>query len=334
MTRPASIAEAEQEAQLAHLAWLDANELEVDANLCPDSHEDYFPSGSNLPGEIEGLALCAENVGCAANRVTPASERALGELAGLTTKVFVDSGAFSELKDGKQPRWSKVLALYARLARVLGQQLYVVAPDKIGDQAQTFERLSRFAAELRELRLDRANVIVAIQRGSIPMAQFYARCCELLGFRPIAGIPLNKCPVPPAELRAFVDAARPRAVHFLGRGPESPIFEDVWQAVREGSPLTRIYSDSVAIKRLSGRTNGRSHGPRAITAAQDAVRLEQPGCSSQVVKRESARRVFHAAAQARIDEDKAAGWFDAELYSSWEEANGETDAVVHRNAAA
>ena len=41
-------------------------------------------------------------------------------------------------------RWEKVLSLYERLGTALGSQLFVVAPDMLGNQDVTLERLARY----------------------------------------------------------------------------------------------------------------------------------------------------------------------------------------------
>lgn len=58
----------------------------------------YFASGSNHPGEIEGLSSIGFNVGVAASEVKSAEAvGALLALAGTGIRVFVDSGAFGEV---------------------------------------------------------------------------------------------------------------------------------------------------------------------------------------------------------------------------------------------
>jgi hypothetical protein len=322
-----AVRHVEAHAAFAHELWLEGRDRD---ELCPDAHADYFCSGSNLPGEIEGLAAAAENVGVAAPEVSEAAEQALVNLAGMLTKVFVDSGAFSEVGFGpqgpfvKEPitaeKWAERLGLYLRLAPVLRHQLYVVAPDQVAFQRETLERLQRYAGEMRIVRSHRANVIVPVQKGELPMAVFFDRARELLGFEPIAGVPMKKDATSVEELRAFVAAAQPRAVHLLGIGPDSRGFSAAVAAIREAAPNTRIFCDSVAIRRMVGRTNGKGKGPRRMTAAQDRVRAAKPGASSREVKREAARAVFMDDGARRVREGKAAGWYDAELFGSWEES--------------
>jgi hypothetical protein len=60
--------------------------------------EDYFPSGSNHAGEIRGFTDAGMGVGVSAKHVDAAAVRELEALAGTGKKVFVDSGAFEEIK--------------------------------------------------------------------------------------------------------------------------------------------------------------------------------------------------------------------------------------------
>ena len=49
-------------------------------------------------------------------------------------------------------------------------------------------------------------------------------------------------------------------MHLLGLGPESPRFAAAVEAIRSGAPLVEVFCDSVKLKRLVGRTNGRGGG--------------------------------------------------------------------------
>ncbi len=115
----------------------------------------YFLSGSNRPGEIASLGKVGADIGVAAPEISEAAESELHALAGSDVLVFVDSGAFSEVRFGpggvevvkpiSDEDWAARLALYKRLATSLGSSLYCVAPDMIGSQSVTLARLGRFS---------------------------------------------------------------------------------------------------------------------------------------------------------------------------------------------
>jgi hypothetical protein len=229
----------------------------------------YFASGSNRASMIRGVAAAGRALGVAANEVSPSSEQALYELAGTGIPVFVDSGAFGEVllnephkhrKGSKACRektcpgagnvpfpnepeytfvevkpithqaWLKVLALYSRLAQSLGPQVYLVAPDRVGSQTLTMQRLKRYAPQVRELRKTGANIIVGLQRANedvpglkLSAYKFDLKVREVLGFDDyIRGIPSRRGATPPAEVGVFVAELRKRIpvprIHLLGKG--------------------------------------------------------------------------------------------------------------------
>lgn len=243
----------------------------------------YFPSGSNHQGEIEGFAALGMPVGVAAPEVSEGAIVALERLAGSRSIVFVDSGAFSEVAFGPTgpqiveeitaEEWDRRLGLYERLGRALGRQLFAVAPDCVGFQAKTLERLATYADRVRALRAIGVNVIVPIQKGELSMAAFDERACEILGFADyVRGIPSKKDATTTADIVAFL-TARPQAerVHLLGLGAESERYPEVIAAIEAVRPDLDLYCDSVLIRRFVGKTNGAGGGPRKYTATIDGV---------------------------------------------------------------
>ncbi|TAL40471.1 MAG: hypothetical protein EPN91_13150 [Salinibacterium sp.] len=251
----------------------------------------WFASGSSRVADIRGWADARAPIGVTALVLTAKgwriglSEdvlRTLGALRGIP--VFVDSGAFSEVRfqragppivvrpldDGD---WRQVIALYSRLVATLGAQVYVVAPDRVGDQDVTLARLTTYAAELRALRDQGANVLVAIQRGELAAADFYRRVVAVLGFEAIPALPAMKAAMTPAEVLAFVREVKPARVHLLGMGARNRKFDGILRSLRDASPTTAVSLDSNRIVAAVGR--GRS--PRKLTRAQDVARDEMGG---------------------------------------------------------
>lgn len=298
-----------------------------------DAQTRYFPSGSNHVGEVEGLSRAGENVGVTACNLGGPAEAALLDMRGNASLVFVDSGAFSEVAFGPNgpkvvrpispEQWERRLALYMRLARGLGRQLFAVGPDMVGNQTETLARLHRYAETLREIRAERANVIVPVQKGDAPMSVFYSAAQMVLGFRCIAGIPMKKDATTIADLREFCGTTQPRAVHLLGLGPRSPRYWPAVRVIREVSPLTLIYSDSVRIRGMVGREEGKA--PRKYTAAQDAARARGATTVAQV-KSDGIFAVMYDEGLDRAARALDAGWYDKELFGSWAEAQRATRA--------
>lgn len=257
-------------------------------NTKKNSTLNYFVSGSNHAGEIEGLAAVGFNVGVAAPHVNESAALALLKLVGTGIKVFVDSGAFGEVtfENGapevkaliSEAAWMVIFGLYLRLARVLGGQLYVVAPDMVGFQKESLERLERYAHIVTALRLMGANVIVPVQKGRLPMALFAKRACSILGVTPdqvIWGVPSKKDATSLKDLKAFASwlgcQKVPTRLHLLGLGVRSPKYLPALAAVKLAAPNCTVFSDSVRITALVGRGKDGKH-PRKLTAALDAAK--------------------------------------------------------------
>lgn len=245
----------------------------------------YFASGSSRPADIRGFGAIGHAIGVAAPDVSPQAEIELARLAGTGVQVFVDSGAFSEVKFGSEgvrvvkpitdAMWRDRLALYRRLALALGAQIHLVAPDRIGDQDETLRRLSCYALELRALRALGANVLVPIQKGTRSQALFVREIELALGFSDfVHAIPSKKKATSMPELHAYLTAVRPSKLHFLGMGVQNAIAPAVIALIDEIVPGASVAFDSNLI-----RANvGRGRAPRKLTRARDeASRLIAAG---------------------------------------------------------
>ena len=234
-----------------------------------------FASGANHAGEIQGFADVQHDVGVAAPELSAAGEAALIALAGTDVQVFVDSGAFSEFTKGHaitDADWRERLALYRRLAVKLGDQVHVVAPDKVGDQEETLARLATYRAEVAELHQFGARVLVPIQKGARSQADFAAAVSSVLGFTGwVPAVPMKMAATSTEELAAFVAAVQPAQLHLLGIGPRSRNAAEVFAAIRTAAPSCLFTCDSNIARAHVGRAgNGRTKA-RTLTAAMDLV---------------------------------------------------------------
>ena len=187
----------------------------------------YFASGSNRVGEIRGLAAVGHDIGVAVPELTDEAVLELAKLEGTDVNVFVDSGAYSEVRftqDGPvvvremtELAWARVFAIYLRLAH-LRTQLWIVAPDRIGDQELTLARLAEHRAAIRELIDAGVRVLVVMQKGTDTQAIFARRVTAVIGEGWIPALPAKKAATSPAELATFVDELKPKHVHLLGLG--------------------------------------------------------------------------------------------------------------------
>ena len=217
-----------------------------------------FASGSNHAGEIRGWAALGRDVGVAVPELSEEAIVELEALAGSDVAVFVDSGAFSEVSFGPDgpkvvkpitdAEWLRRLAVYGRLARALGGQLHIVAPDRVGDQCVTLARLERYADELRELDALGAHVLVPVQKGSLSQADFMRAAESLLGIDCTPALPCKKAATTAAELATFCDEYRPYRMHLLGLGPRGPRTVAYLAAVAEHAPGAQVTIDSCTIR--------------------------------------------------------------------------------------
>ena len=241
----------------------------------------YFASGTNRAPEIVGAAAAGADIGVAAPEVTAAAEAELVKLAGSDVLVFVDSGAFSEVAkdfpfDVVKPitaaEWTKRLELYKRLSAALGNSVYLVAPDQVGNQEKTLERLTTYAADVLECQALGARILVPMQLGGDLLA-FAAAVDAILGTDWIPAFPCKKSPVTAAQVAEFAAARRPKHVHLLGlgiRNPKTPAFLEAL------ATFCSVSLDSCWIGSAAGRTNGpKVDGKgtrRRLTIASDLAR--------------------------------------------------------------
>ena len=263
----------------------------------------HFASGSNRTPDIKGFAHdLGYNIGLVADEIREEQFELLENLAGKGVKVFVDSGAFGEVtfpKNGppivKKPitheDWNRRFATYERLARALGDQLTIVAPDRVGSQEVTLERMSRYAeATYENGAMLGARVLVPVQKGEIPMDRFYQMQADALGFdigvndQPdprgldgyyVPAMPMMKDATTPEQVGEFVAKVRPPEIHLLGMGPSNRKLEETVAAIRNASPDTVITMDSNLLGSKQGRdrkkTSDNPTGARAFTFAQDKI---------------------------------------------------------------
>lgn len=287
----------------------------------------YFASGLNDPGEIRGVTMAGYRVGISCSELRPGLldtvERAV---ALLGQHVFVDSGAFSEVREVEGrlvPRrplsdadWAARMDVYERLARSCGALAWLVAPDKVGDQAATLQRLRRWAPRLRAIQRVYDDpwfgpqLIVPLQKGALTLSDFAQAACEALGLSEdelVWGLPSKKAATTLQELADFARSSPPDArFHLLGMSPFNPMFEPAVTTLRYHCPDAGITCDAVRHVALVGRRSGL----KPLTAAQDDIRRTRRGLTPSQVKRHALERVLGKESLALLYDN---GYVDPEL---------------------
>jgi hypothetical protein len=132
-------------------------------------------------------------------------------------KVFVDSGAFAAFLTGETIDWTDVIQRYQRIIDCtlhLPTNLYVVAPDVVGDQAATLTLIGQWKSAIVSMINAGANVIVPIQHGNIPAQDMINLIKTSLGTdKWVAGIPSNRAAMPLEECATLSH----HTYHILGR---------------------------------------------------------------------------------------------------------------------
>jgi len=277
-----------------------------------------FASGTNTAATIKGMASVRFDIGVAAPHISRvckvcrskkggrkkvcehSNESTLLALAGTDVQVFVDSGAFSEVKFNEEKlgfdvvkpitdaKWNKILDLYKRLGEGLAEQAWVVAPDQVGSQEVTLERLERYADRLAEIADTGAVVMIVAQKGALSQADFFRAALKASGLEGrsnvVAAAPCKKAATSPAELADFVRDLAPEHVHCLGLGPTNPKI-DAYMEAFVGSKTT-VSLDSCWITANVGKAKGKTKAKPYTRAQELAVLvLEQAGLEVTVERK-------------------------------------------------
>lgn len=267
-----------------------------------------FGSGANMIRDIEAHAGQGWNPGVAALTVT---DEAVDHLAAsdLVRDIFIDSGAFSEVAfpdDGPpvvvrpftEKDWDRVLDVYQRITETQRGSVHLVAPDRVGSQAETLERLERYAPQMAALARQGAEILVPLQRGSASLSEFWGQAVDALDFpadlrnRLVPAIPLKKKANDPAAVIEFVRKERPYRIHLLGMGERNNKAQGLLAALKKTHIGTMVSMDSNQITSLVGRNNGPGGGPRLITQLRDAVLRLVPDATAAEVQKWGTKAAF------------------------------------------
>ena len=220
-----------------------------------------FASGSNCIPEIRGFSALGIPPGLAAAQLVgregdfSAAVTEIEALAGTGMPVFLDSGAFGEFRSGveiSEKTWFARLALYEHLAKILGPQLYVVAPDKVCNQPATLERLQHFSFEMRNAADYGAQVILPLQSGDLAPDEFQAAAQEILSLEVIPAFPMWNGITSPETVLAFVRATRPEKIHLLGLGAANRKTQDLLDGLWDIKSDLLISQDAMLLKSRLG----------------------------------------------------------------------------------
>lgn len=184
-----------------------------------------FGAGACHPQEVFGFGSLGIPPALEADRIVDrdgeesACAGAVRRLAGTGVPVFLGNGTFSEYLTGipvDANEWRLRLDLFERLAQDLGRQLYVTAPDKINDQAETLARLQLFAFDMHLVALAGANVLLPMAGGDLAHDEFQGIAQDILGTPVIPSFPMREGITQAQEVINFVQSNMPPKIHLMG----------------------------------------------------------------------------------------------------------------------
>ena len=226
-----------------------------------------FASGMNRIADIRGAVAAGVPIGVDVSRL---SKAAAEELLTCAVPLLLDSGAFSEVSfrsghvqvrsEITERDWRRRLAIYLQIARhncrrTHGHNLasvMAVAPDRVGSQELTLERLKKFRDEVRQVHAAGAEILVPLQVGRLSLYDFYSKAQDVLGIEIVAGFPMKKTATDAQAILDFVVRTGSARVHLLGMGANHPKAASIVRLIQHTCPSSFISMDSNRIRAAIG----------------------------------------------------------------------------------
>jgi len=230
----------------------------------------YYSGAS--PYDAYGLIRAGVAVGVAAPELRRETERLLVDYTRGGGQVFVDSGAFSASRKGREMDFGRaVFPAYKRLldARAVASNLLLVAPDYVGDQRRTRALLAEHQRAVRRLLARGASVVVPLQKGLLPAAWLWREAVSMFGASGlVAGIPSRDAAFSAEDLRQFVSSAHPARLHMLGLGADKARLVPRLEVLAQLAPDTIVSYDANRIRAHLGAGRRITERSRALVRAE------------------------------------------------------------------
>jgi hypothetical protein len=178
--------------------------------------------------------------------------------------LFIDSGAFSETGGVKltDEQWRDRLGLVIQFLETIGPAaaalVTVVAPDKVGDQAETLARLGLYCEQVRQINELGARVVVPLQAGRLSLKEMGDEVQSILAPRStyrwwVPGLPLTRqSPLTNEQASDYLKEVRPARVHLLGVGEgNQERLPDMREAISQHARDTLVQMDSMLWRRTT-----------------------------------------------------------------------------------
>jgi predicted RNA methylase len=282
-----------------------------------------FASGMSRTKDAEaGTAwggLDTRGIGVDIGEVTTEGQEKLAKMvAEQRLQVFMDSGAHSLFKRNER-RAEKGLppakpldfdAILNRYDEFLSQiegfneaearlpKPLLVMPDIVGDQMGSLALVKQYKDWIRiEGNANVSRPVIAIQKGELSLADAYLNIVETVGTRNfIVGVPSKEVAVSLEEFREFVNAVKPKRLHFLGATSEKTLAPRLAVLADAGLDMEHLSADANVLRAtLYGRTDTSGDRQQDI---RDTL-LEQAGA-----EHEAELAGVRAATEAMAEEER------------------------------
>ena len=215
-----------------------------------------FASGLSRPGAARPFIRTGAPVGFVAGELSKRTMRGVARsYAGAGGQVFIDSGAFSAFTKGKPVDFDEILAIYREIAEgcACPWNLFIVAPDGLGEQSRTLELLERYRGELLELSWLGVQILVPLQKGELSGAALVGAVDDALDHSIpwIPAVPFCACPWTDEEVLDFLEETWVERLHLLGGGLEK--VERIAELAAAVSPESLIQGDATRIRAWVGK---------------------------------------------------------------------------------
>lgn len=222
-----------------------------------------FMSGLNDPARIAGLIEVYPDTNAdIGTSLKDCSQKCLVALSRVPApqRVFVDSGAYSEVDEKfvvvdpiSDEQWRERLASALKLGEALGERAFIMAPDRVGSQAITFDRLTTYRDQVRAIAATGAQLMLALQPGDKSLTEFLDAAEAATGIEFIPAFPMRKGPVPFEVIAEFVRNNPGRPIHLLGMGRSKAPFMKRLEAM---FPDLVITHDANELRAIVGNKSG------------------------------------------------------------------------------
>jgi hypothetical protein len=220
-----------------------------------------FASGMNRLADLNAAIAARTPIGVDVSRI---SESVIQRICVSGIPVLLDSGAFSEVairngaieirKTIAGHEWRRRLSIYSRITLGLCPKVavIVVAPDRVGSQEITLERLECYREEVRQLHYAGALILVPLQVGKLSLTEFFTAAKKVLSVDILPGLPMNKAAASADAIIRFIRSTGVQQIHFLGMGARNRKTKPLLRVLRHMWPAIHISMDANSVRAAVG----------------------------------------------------------------------------------